>query len=38
MKHLHDWYYWTSEGYNLRQCQQCGVVEAEGPGGWTEIP
>jgi hypothetical protein len=34
----HQWYYWQSEGWDLRQCQKCGLVEALGPGGWSAVP
>lgn len=34
----HDWIYWESEGYSLRRCKRCGLLEADGPGGWSEVP
>jgi hypothetical protein len=34
----HVWYYWETEGYALRRCLTCDIVEALGPGGWTEVP
>ena len=37
-KQNHVWKYWEHEGYELRACSMCGMVEAKGPGGWSEVP
>ena len=37
-KQNHVWKYWEHEGYELRACPMCGMLEAKGPGGWSEVP
>ena len=34
----HEWYYWEHEGYELRKCKWCHLIQAKGPGGWTDVP
>lgn len=33
-----DYRYENSFGYHIRSCMNCEVVEAEGEGGWIDIP